>query len=255
MKNHDEFRKAVFEKAEEYKKQKQLKKQRMLKVTVSSFACAAIVALGSVMPIKMLVSNRNTMDTVHTVSATCATTCSTSTTAGTSSEIKDYTSTVVANTEIIETTETTETTTATTVVTTTATTLATTRKENAVPDEYYYNGALVLQFSNSCGVEETKITEARAVNSLLELSEKEQKYYDERFFEANSLIILKGTTLGTNTPPILAGIQFSEGKAQVFLDMPKDFDEDSIIGAEWQMLIPVSKTLISENMEIFIDKE
>ncbi len=251
MKNHDEFRKAVFEKAEEYKKQKQLKKQKMFKVTVSSLACAAIIVVGSVIPISTLVSNRNTADTVNTFSTITA--------AGTSSEIEDYTSMIVAGTENIETMETTlmttETTTATTVVTTIAATLATTRRENAVPDEYYYNGALVLQFSNSCGVEETKITEVRAVYSLIELTEKEQEYYDERFFEANSLIILKGTTLGTNVPPVLAGIQFFDGKAQVFLDMPKEFDKDSIIGAEWQMLIPVSKTLVSENIEILIDIE
>lgn len=254
MKNHDEFRRAVFEKAEEYRKNKRLKRQNILKIAVSSFACVAIVVVGAMIPINTFISNNNTAATECTESTTVACTSVVLTT--------DHEDTASITTEMVTTetsaasaTATTAATTSTTVVTTFATSTAATRNENALPDEYYYNGALVLQFSHSCGVHSTEVLEAIATHSIDGLSEKYKKYYDERFFEDNSLIIIKGTTLGTDITPVLEGIQFTEDKITVFLDMPKKFDENSILGAEWHMFIPVSKKLISKDMEIFIDTE
>ncbi len=253
MKNHDEFRRAVFEKAEEYKKNKRLKRQKILKIAVSSFACAAIVVVGAMIPIKTFISNNNTAATECTESTTAA---CTSVVLTTDQEDTASITTEMVTTEMSAASATATTaTTSTTVVTTFATSTAATRNENALPDEYYYNGALVLQFSHSCGVNSTEVIEAIATHSIDGLSEKYKKYYDERFFEDNSLIIIKGTTLGTDITPVLAGIQFNEDEITVFLDMPKEFDENSILGAEWQMFIPVSKKLISKDMEIFIDTE
>ncbi len=250
MKNHEEFRNAVFEKAAEYKKQRKLKTQKILRLTASFCFCTIFAAAVIFVPVKTLVSNQD----VH-----CETPFPTIET-----EKDCVTENSSANETLVSTTETTVETTATTTICTSATTaictsvtttLADTESTTSLPESSFYNGALILCSAYPEQNESiATVLSKQAVRSYDDLSEAAAKYFNESFFNSGVIISIELYTENPQTIPSLAGIQFDENRATVFIDLTKSEETESqTTGVKWQVLIPVPDTMVSSDMHITVE--
>lgn len=275
MKNHEEFRKAVFEKAAAYEKKRKLKRQRALRIAVSACTCMVFALIIALVPIKTLISDRKTvveytttnMETYSsdaessTVEMTpTSTTATTSETMATTTEILTTattatTATYATNaTTISVTTTTKEATIASTTTTEAATTTTSSTTVPAEKDFYYYNGALTLEGSQNYGIcYEPKLTKAYIITSPDTLSVKEKEYFNENFFETSSLVCVIMETENQLVVPKLAGAQFAENGVNVFIDVPENENPKYISGAKWIILIPAPNTLVSAATAITVE--
>lgn len=281
MKNHEEFRKAVFEKAAAYEKQRKLKRQRALRIAVSVCTCMVFALIIALVPIKTLVSDRKTVDEYttsdmgnysnggesSTVEPTPTPTSTTATTAETMATMA--TTTTTATTTIAQTTQTTSTTATyatkastapstttevATIATTTeaATTATSSTATPTIKEYYYYNGALTIEAAATYGLcDKPEVVNKYIITSTNGLSKKEKEYFSESFFETNSLICIIVETENPFVVPLLAGAQFTEDGVNVFIDVPEN--EKMLYNANWSILIPVPNTLVSPDMTITVE--
>lgn len=270
MKNHEEFRNAVFEKAAAYEKQRKLKRQKAVRIAVSLCSCMVFAVIVAFVPIKTLISNMKTANDTPEPNITTTEEISGNTDAPIGTEvIQPQTTTkpsftVTTAVQTMETTEaettaactstTSEATTETMTVLSTTTTIATSNTPVVGGEEYFYNGALTLQFSPSYGIcDEPEVLETYIVTSSDGLSKMIKEYFNKTFFKTGALVCVKIETENQYVVPSLAGMQFTEDGVMVFLDVPKNENPEYIGDADWLVVIPVSNTLISSDSSITVE--
>ncbi len=258
MKNNEEFRNAVFEKAAAYEKQRKIKRQKTLRITLSVCVCLAVfIAVGTV-PLGLVLGNMDVansktppnttapdhienMQAATTTATTRATTCTTDATTQTT-EAYTYTTTLAYTYSTTATAATTCTSTTAEILTTTATELSTTGPlfPEQLLEDYYHNGVMTLHLATGYGYsDDCHIANVDAVFAYSDLSEAEAKYFDEAYFEGNALIRIKYTLGDIGSRLNYAGMQAEGGKITVFLDLDKAQSEGKEKCITWEMLISI----------------
>ncbi len=287
MKNFEEFRNAVFEKAAAYEKQKKLKRQKAARIALSVCTCLAVFIAVAALPFGMIVGNMDeAAKTVSTspdnaaslfpavtteVTTSTAATAGTyaTTTAATTCTTAYYTQATTLQTTMpipatIATSATTTTAPATTTTAATSTaafeettTLATTGPlfPEQLLEDYYHNGVMTLHLATGYDYsDDCNIANADAVFAYSELSEAEVKYFNEAYFEKNAIIRIKYTLGDAGSRLNYAGMQLEDEEITVFLDLNKAQSEGSPKCITWEMLIPIPAD-VAKNAVIVADVE
>ena len=270
MKNFEEFRNAVFDKAAAYERQRQLKRQKALRVALSVCTCLAVFIAVAAVPFGMIVGNMDEAAETHSTSpdngaalspeatektTACTTTATTAaTTAATTCTTIEYTYVTTLQTTMplpatIATSATTTTAhaTTTTAATSTAayattTTLATTGPifPEQLLEDYYRNGVMTLHVATGYGYsDDCRIVNADTAFAYSDLSEEEAKYFDAGFFEQNALVRIRYTLGDIASRLNYAGMQAEDGKITVFLDLDKAKSDGNEKYITWETLIPI----------------
>ena len=267
MKNNDEFRRAVFEKAAEYEKQRKIKRQKALRAVLSVCVCLAVfIAVGAV-PFGLFIvdmdeaatyvttapdNSGNVQPSATTTTEACTATASTTpahtyvtTEAHTYATTAAYTyATTTTAAHTYATAATTRTSTTAGIVTSTTAALSTTGPifPEQLLEDRYYNGVMTLHVGTSYGeADYCNISSTDIIWKYEDLSDDEAKYFSEDFFERNALIRIKYTLGNIGYRLDYKGMQAEDGKITVFLELDKEQETDSSAYAEWEVLIPVPR--------------
>ena len=254
MKNNEEFRNSVFEKAEAYAHKRKERRAKNIRTAVAVAMTLAVFIPIIYLPISIGIGNNSTagMGSMTTEAFVSGQTCGT-TMAGASTEamISTTNSTTVTTTTVTTQAFTQVTSAATTKTTTTPSFIwATTSATVIVPippqsGGHYYNGAFSYktEYDGNLGSDYD-------VTVVKKQCDDTRAYFSDRFFEKNSVIMIRFNADSDMQAPTL--VYYSVDKlGTLIIDIDtSEQQEHSGNRSAWVMLIPITKNDMSTVEEI-----
>lgn len=248
MKNNEEFRNSVFEKAEAYRRERKERKSKNIRAALAVAMTLAVFIPIIYLPVSIGIGNNSTagMGEMTTEGFLSGQTVGT-TAAGTSSEVIHSTT----NSTTVTTTTTTVTTQAFTQVTSVATTQTTTTPAftwattsttviTPIPPQsggHYYNGAFSYkaEYDGNLGSD----YDVTVVNKQCDDT---RAYFSDRFFEKNSVVMIRFNTDSDTQAPTLLYYSVDKGGTLIIEIQVSGTQEQDGSRSAWMMLIPITKS-------------